>query len=210
MAQIFIPGKELLQPQKSDYSETLRYLGYHKVDVPEQSVQELLDAAVPELYECIKPQGVFETFPVQVEYDEAAGKGIVQFAQETIQSADLARNLRQCSQVTIFAATIGPMVDSLIRRTQIKDPAKAAVLQSAGAMFAEKFVDLLNEKIEDEIKAQGLSCRPRFSPGYGDLALETQKIFFRLLPCSRIGLSLMDTLIMSPEKSVTAFAGSGR
>ena len=49
--------------------------------------------------------------------------------------------------------------------------------------------------------------RPRFSPGYGDVSLEVQKDFFRLLPCQRIGLTLMDTLIMSPEKSVTAFIG---
>ena len=41
----------------------------------------------------------------------------------------------------------------------------------------------------------------------GNVELSVQKEFFRLLPCTRIGLTLMDTLIMSPEKSVTAFIG---
>ena len=69
------------------------------------------------------------------------------------------------------------------------------------------FVDFLNEKINEEAVAAGKKARPRFSPGYGDVDLAVQKDFFRLLPCTRIGLTLMDTLIMSPEKSVTAFVG---
>ncbi len=89
----------------------------------------------------------------------------------------------------------------------MKDQVKAAVFQATGAMYIEKCVDLLNEKISEEAQAQGKNTRPRFSPGYGDLSLEVQKDFFRLLPCQKIGLTLMDTLIMSPEKSVTAFVG---
>ena len=50
--------------------------------------------------------------------------------------------------------------------------------------------------------------RPRFSPGYGDLPLEVQRTLFSLLePMRHIGLSLTDSLLMSPTKSVTAFVG---
>jgi len=52
--------------------------------------------------------------------------------------------------------------------------------------------------------------KPRFSPGYGDLPLETQREIFDVLDCSRrIGLMLNDSLLMSPTKSVTAFVGVG-
>ena len=65
-----------------------------------------------------------------------------------------------------------------------------------------------NQFVKTEIeKNQNNFTRPRFSPGFGDVSLENQKHFFNLLPCSKIGLSLMDTLIMAPEKSVTAFVG---
>jgi len=207
MPQFFIPEKIQMSPVEHDYSETARYLGYQKLSVPDEQISQLIKVAAGEMLEVIKPQAVYEQFDLTVEYDEAARTGMVEFSDVKIPSKDLARNLRDCSQVVIFASTLGPQCDQLIRRTQVKNQVKAAVFQASGAMYIEKCVDLLNEKIRLEIEAQGKAVRPRFSPGYGDVSLEVQKDFFRLLPCSRIGLTLMDTLIMSPEKSVTAFIG---
>ena len=207
MPQFFIPTKEQMAPVQSDYSETARYLGYQKVSVPDAEVSSIIKEAAEELLQIIKPQAVFEQFDLSVEFDEAVGIGEVCFADVKIASKDLARNLRNCSKVVIFASTIGSQCDLLIKREQIKNPVKAAVLQAAGAMYIEKCVDLLNEKIRVQAESQGKKVRPRFSPGFGDVSLEVQKDFFRLLPCQKIGLTLMDTLIMSPEKSVTAFVG---
>ena len=51
---------------------------------------------------------------------------------------------------------------------------------------------------------------PRFSPGYGDLPLSLQRDIFRVLDCPRkIGLTLNESLLMSPSKSVTAIVGLG-
>ena len=207
MPQFFIPSKEQMSPVARDLSETARYLGYQKVSVPDEQTEVLIKNAASELLEVIKPQAVYEQFDLSVEYDEEAGTGMVEFSDVSIPSKDLARNLRECNKVVIFASTLGAQCDQEIRRAQIKDPVKAAVLQATGAMYIEKCVDLLNEKIRIEFEEQGFKVRPRFSPGYGDVSLEVQKDFFRLLPCQRIGLTLMDTLIMSPEKSVTAFIG---
>ena len=207
MPQFFMPSKSEMSPVARDFSETARYLGYQKVSVPDEQTEALIKSAAAELLEVIKPQAVYEQFDLSVEYDEEAGTGMVAFADVRISSKDLARNLRECNKVVIFASTLGAQCDQHIRRAQIKDPVKAAVLQATGAMYIEKCVDLLNEKIRVEFEEQGHKVRPRFSPGYGDVSLEVQKDFFRLLPCQRIGLTLMDTLIMSPEKSVTAFIG---
>ena len=66
----------------------------------------------------------------------------------------------------------------------------------------------INELIKIEAKENGYKTHPRFSSGYGDLSLSTQNIFFRLLNCTqKIGLTLMDSFIMAPEKSITAFIG---
>ena len=89
------------------------------------------------------------------------------------------------------------------------NPVYASILQATGAMFIEEVVDVTNSEIKKIAAEQGLKTKPRYSPGYGDVPLQVQKDFFRLLPCTRIGLTLMDTLIMAPEKSVTAFVGIG-
>ena len=60
------------------------------------------------------------------------------------------------------------------------------------------------------IRDSGLAVRPRFSPGYGDLPLALQREVFAALDCPRrIGLTLSDSLLMSPTKSVTALIGAG-
>ena len=74
--------------------------------------------------------------------------------------------------------------------------------------------DIVFKKImytrQKEYEAQGLFLRPRFSPGYGDLKLDHQKDWFRLLDISKqIGVELTDSLLMVPTKSVTALIGIG-
>ena len=82
------------------------------------------------------------------------------------------------------------------------------MLQAAGAMFIEEYCNYLENFLLTQEKKTGNSFKPRFSPGYADIKLETQKIFFELLQCQKnIALTLNDSLIMSPEKSVTAFIG---
>ena len=186
-----------------DFKEVARYLGYRRATPPEADVSALMEKAAGEMRAVMKAQAVFEIFDLTV----VECPQELRFADVALQSRDLGRNLAGCSQVALLAATIGPQVDALIRRHSSLDPVYASILQATGAMFIEELVDLVNSEIKKIAAAQGLKTKPRYSPGYGDVPLQVQKDFFRLLPCTRIGLTLMDTLIMAPEKSVTAFVG---
>lgn len=194
-------------PNKDDitgiYTETARYLGYKKSNPPEENIQKLIEKAATEMHKLLNPQGVYEIFPLAVE----KSTNTIKFADIKIQSRDLLNNLENCSEVALIAATIGPQIDSYIRRAQATDSVYASICQATGAMYIEEVVDALNKKIKTEADTKGHTTRPRYSPGYGDVPLTYQKDFFRLLNCNRIGLTLMDTLIMAPEKSVTAFIG---
>ena len=205
-----------LFPDSKDFSadlkEVARYLGYRKAAGPDVDVTELMEKAAKEMQAVMKPQGVFEVFDLKGGFDTASGllnhRGDeISFADVTLTSRDLTTNLAGCSKVALLAATIGPQVDALIRRHSTVNPVYASILQATGAMFIEEVVDLVNDEIKKIAASQGLKTKPRYSPGFGDVPLEVQKDFFRLLPCTRIGLTLMDTLIMAPEKSVTAFVG---
>lgn len=133
--------------------------------------------------------------------------GSVRFASLSAESADLARNLKGCRRAVLFAATIGPGPDRLLARYAVADPLDAALLQAAGAAYAESLCDVFCAELSERYAPAHL--RPRFSPGYGDLALGVQKQVFSLLFPQRIGLTLNDSLLMSPTKSVTAFVGIG-
>ncbi len=196
-----------------DFKEVARYLGYRRAAPPEADVSALMEKAAGEMKAVMKAQAVFEIFDLAIDEPSSAvvstGSNTVKlrFADVTLQSQDLGRNLTGCSQVALLAATIGPQIDALIRRHSSLNPVYASILQATGAMYIEELVDITNSEIKKIAEAAGLKTRPRYSPGYGDVPLQVQKDFFRLLPCTRIGLTLMDTLIMAPEKSVTAFVG---
>ena len=125
-------------------------------------------------------------------------------------SAKLCGHLEGCSHIILFGATVGINLDRLIARYGKTAPAKALLLQAIGAERIESLCNVFSQKIKQESAAEGLQTTSRFSPGYGDLPLELQRDIFRTLNCSnKIGLTLNDSLIMSPSKSVTAIIGIG-
>ena len=148
------------------------------------------------------PHHVYKVFPVSIENDT------VRIESRTLESAALARNLTGCTKAVLFAATIGPACDRLVKRANLKSYTLMSCYQAAGAAAIEAYCDELNDKICEEAKAEGLYPRPRFSPGYGDLAIENQKTWFELLNITKnTGITLTDSYLMVPTKSVTAIIG---
>lgn len=176
--------------------EILRYAGCKEAD---REILALLKECVNEAADKLTYKVCYREFPVTTAGD------ICDFGAISFQSKNLAHNLKNCKSVILFAATIGVEIDRLIAKYGHLAPSKALLLQAIGAERIEALCDLFCEDIAQET---GLSARPRFSPGYGDLPLSVQKEIFALLDCERrIGLTLNDSLLMSPSKSVTAFLG---
>ena len=114
--------------------------------------------------------------------------------------------LAGCSSVILLAATSGIALDRLILRAGTTSPARALMLDALGAERVEAVIDRFTSDLLASDRAVGVL--PRFSPGYGRIPLEIQKIIFSLLDCPRtVGITLGDSLLMSPAKSVTAFIG---
>lgn len=131
--------------------------------------------------------------------------GICDFGVFKIESEKLAKNLEGCDEVILFAATIGAGFDRIIQKYSRISPAKAVMIQAIGA---ERVEALCNKFCKDAENRYGRKLKPRFSPGFGDLFLDVQKDIFSVLDCPKqIGVSLNDSLLMSPSKSVTAFVG---
>lgn len=125
-----------------------------------------------------------------------------------IKSSNLSRNLRDCETAYLMAATLGIGPDRLIARASVSRMSRAVILQAAAAAMIEAWCDEVNQMIIGEAAEQGLYCRPRFSPGYGDFSLEYQKDFAQILRIQKeIGVSLTESLLMMPSKSVTAVIG---
>ena len=125
-------------------------------------------------------------------------------------SGTLARHMGACSEAFLVCGTLGAGFDAFQRRVSVSSGTDALIAQAIGAALVEKHMDAL----EDEIRAglePGESPVPRYSPGYGDFPLAAQRPLLDLLDAPRtVGVSLTDTLLMVPSKSVSAIIGIRR
>ena len=177
-------------------NEILRYAGCK--GTTDELLQFLLEECLEEVLPKLSYKICYMELPLEIEEDSC------DFGCIKIQSKDLVKNLQGCEKVVLFAATIGVEIDRLILRYGAISPVKAVLFQAIGAERIESLCDLFCEEIEKE----GVNLHPRFSAGYGDLPLETQKDIFQILSCGKnIGIALNDSLLISPSKSVTAFVG---
>jgi hypothetical protein len=184
-----------------DERETERYLGVRGAEVNDE-VLSCIRVVSKELQNISRPRWTGTSLPLSFAEGFPVIDGTVR------RSKALAKNLQGCEEVILFAATIGPGCDRLIQRYEAVSVTKAAIAQAAGSAMIEAYVSGINEDLRKDAELRGLYARPRFSPGYGDLPLEMQKDFSRILDMPKtIGVRLCESLLMVPSKSVTALIG---
>lgn len=185
--------------------EMLRYSGY--MGLPEEmddSLRALYAQVIDELKTSFSYKICYRRMPIEWREDFP----VLPFEH---QSKDLAKCLKGSSEIIMFAATIGLDIDRFIAKYQRLKPVKALLMQAYGAERVETLCNVFCQEILQEVSKEGLCTTARFSPGYGDLPLEVQKDFFSLLDCNRqVGISLNESLLMTPSKSVTAIFGLGK
>ena len=179
--------------------ETLRYLGLGSAE-PDRKTLELVTKAIELLSERCRPRSTSRIVEISAGTEEIRLEG-----GTVIHSESLARVMAGCSRMLVFGATLGTEADILIRRETAVNIAMGAVMQAAAAAYIEEYCDDIQTELDKRFSAEGEPLGDRFSPGYGDFALEYQRELFAILDCPRqIGLTLTEDFIMIPSKSVTA------
>lgn len=185
-----------------DFAEILRYSGMRGEDpMMNALLRECLDEMTGRL---IYKVGFCE-FPV-VEGEQDCDLGFMRTSSRTVR-----QHLRGCARVVVFAATVGIEIDRLIARYCTVSPAKALLFQAIGTERIESLCQRFAAELREQKAREGFFTTSRFSAGYGDFSLEAQRDIFAVLDCSkRMGLTLNESLLMSPSKSVTALIGISR
>ena len=183
--------------------EAIRYLGYGKHAVDERTLA-LISDSFRNLEETAGRKSIYRIFDFNQTADDEFTIGT-----SAIQSSSLGRNLKGCRKVILFGATLGAGVDRLITRASVTNMAGAVVLQACAAALLEEYCDRCQTEIGMEMEKEGLHLRPRFSPGYGDFDIRFQAPLIQMLDCAKtIGLTMTDSYMMTPTKSVTAVIGA--
>ena len=179
-------------------TETLQYLGCHDREIPEELKADL-NRCEQLIMKTAKPRAVWKLFRLMPD-SSLGGTDFV------LQGRDVPELLHDCDQVILMAATLGTEAEVLLRRSQLRDMGEAVILDATASAAIENVCNNLCEDLA--IRFQPKYLTDRFSPGYGDFPFCQQRDFFAALDITRkIGVSLTESGLMLPQKSVTAIIG---
>ncbi|MCL2054790.1 MAG: Vitamin B12 dependent methionine synthase activation subunit [Oscillospiraceae bacterium] len=166
-------------------------------------MQDLIKECEAELNAVISPAYVYKVFIIEAMTENSVKLKDCPFI---LRGYDIAVHLKNSQKAILLGVTIGAGVDALIRKMQIENMAKAVIIDGLAAEAIERLCDSFQTREQGSLGAYApQKALPRFSPGYGDFPIEAQKDFQNVLNLHKaIGVSVSDTMLLTPSKSVTA------
>jgi cobalamin-dependent methionine synthase I len=82
------------------------------------------------------------------------------------------------------------------------------VFDAYASEYVDGVLDVIIARKNEALRRTGQKLtKHRFSPGYGDLDISYQKVFYDLLDMQTLDVTINENYLLSPEKSVIAIAG---
>ncbi len=166
--------------------EILRYLGYKNNDC-DNEISKLIDECLEELdqisnfsYTYLKTN---ETF-------------------DFLNKKDYVDLLNGCSEYILCATTLGYEVDKKIKYYLATNKVKALVMDACASTY-------LIEKADNYEAIFGDNRTFRFCPGYGNTPLSDNKMILEILKPLKPKVATLDSLMLSPNKSMVGIIGLG-
>lgn len=186
-----------------DKKEVLRYLGYKNQKI-DKNMTDLIDVCTREIIDISKASSVYEIFDIERNNNQLFLLG----STLVLKDKDIKDLLLNCEKCVVMAATLGAAVDSKLAYYSRFDITKGVIMDACASTAIEYVCDELQDEIMKNALKDNLHITTRYSPGYGDFAIDNgSKILNVLDAYKKIGLSITENSIMLPRKSVTALIG---
>lgn len=183
-----------------DPKETRRYAGLMRAKNFDEA---LIEEACQDARLLAKPQGIWQLYDYDCEKQE-----VLADPPFHIEGTKIGKHLAGCDKVILLAVTVGDDIEDMVtKRFSDGEYASSVLLDAAATTAVEQLADGMERAIKPKMAAQGYGMRWRFSPGYGDWPLDQQPELIRLTRCETIGITLSESKMLVPRKSVTAIIG---
>ncbi len=180
--------------------EASRYMGVK--GEPDEQIRALLERYEPIVRERMRPAYVYRELRAE---HTAEGVSFPDIGL-LLPGEDIRRHLSGCGRAVLFAATLSAEADKLIRQAQVEGMAEAMAVDALCSAAIEQVCDRAEKEIFSAVEAPYRTWR--YSPGYGDLPIDVQKDVLKALNAQRrIGLTVTESCLLIPSKSVTAVIG---
>jgi hypothetical protein len=168
---------------------------------------ELIRTATEHCLQLMDPRAGFRTLKAE----EAGTEGWIATGGLRFQTGKvLPRMLRNSSHYTFFLATAGPGPEEYSRDLMERGDYPAGYVSDlVASVIADQVCDQVHNHVMALAREKGLDASNRYSPGYCGWEVEEQQGLFSLVPEGFGGVSLSESSLLSPIKSVSGLIGSG-
>jgi hypothetical protein len=122
----------------------------------------------------------------------------------------VASHLRKSKKIVLFVCSIGPGMETWAKILSNEgDVALSYLVDTVASIAVENAADVLQDHIGKHMLALGWKITNRYSPGFCDWLVSEQHLLFSFLPAHFCGISLTESALMIPIKSVSGIIGAG-
>lgn len=186
-----------------DRKTVMRRLGSQRASLPAE-LSDNIDALLRQAESAFTVRAKAAVFPL-----EHLDSAHVSVAGAVVESAMLARLLEKSSAAYVMGASIPARdVEKISGAMRAGEGLKAIVFDAYASEYVDGVLDVIIARKNEALRRTGQKLtKHRFSPGYGDLDISYQKVFYDLLDMQTLDVTINENYLLSPEKSVIAIAG---
>jgi hypothetical protein len=176
--------------------------------LPDRQVIQMIDNVLSQLAHRCEIQAGYRILEVykSPEKNDGLYVGSTFFSMQKIVTGQL----RKSEKAALFVCTIGPEMESWAKQLlQNGEPLLSYIVNTIASIVVEKAVDFLHDHISSQMEEQGLKITNRYSPGYCGWSVAEQQLLFSLLPENFCGVTLTESALMLPIKSISGVIGIG-
>ena len=120
------------------------------------------------------------------------------------------RQIKEAEEAALFISTAGPVIGEKSRNSMKSgDLLKGYVYDVIGSEVVEAAADMMQEELRKSMAAPGKGITNRFSPGYCGWDVAEQHKLFSFFKDNFCGITLTESALMNPIKSVSGLIGIG-
>lgn len=195
--QVRLDQAEFMHEHGHAYARVLRRPG----------MAEVFAATFEELAALLEPAAAWDYFHVQ----EMRHEKVVLQGGQRIGNGPVTTVMGGAEQLAIGVCTIGNRVSARIHEHKdCGETLRSMLLDQLGSLAVGQLSRLLYERLETDAASRGLHISTYLSPGESEWSIGDQAVIFGLLDAAQIGVSLTESLLMKPIKSLSLMAGIGQ
>lgn len=199
MSEIINPLLSDILPSKED---VLRFQGVKNIDDISDILIDNLELSLELLKDKSKPIAIIEECSKSDFTDIYLGEG------ENAADSPLPQIIKKAEKLRLFAVTIGEDITKEINKhfDQNEFPI-GSFIDSGASLTADNIVGILESQVQGVIPNR--SSTLAYSPGYCGWHVSGQKKLFQFLKPGKIGITVNNSCLMTPLKSVSGVLVSG-